>query len=271
MRLAISHRTTYDYSSPVRYSIQYLRLTPRNDAEQRVRQWDIEAPGRLSRQVDAFGNVVHVMTITQPHDRIALTVSGEVDTAHEPGHPIEDGNALPPAAFLVGTHLTGIDEAIRNLALRTLATGDDDARFDRLMSAILEQVSYTTGSTDVFDTAAQALAKGAGVCQDHAHLFLACCRAAGIPARYVSGYLFTGDAGHLASHAWADVHLAGRGWVSYDTTHRRLADDRYCRLAVGRDYLDASPVRGIRQGGSGERLDVSVRVGTAPGRAEQQQ
>jgi transglutaminase-like putative cysteine protease len=274
MRLTIRHETIYRYTSPVRYSIQYLRLTPRTEADQRVRFWQIDAPGRMWHQTDAFGNTVHVMSLEQPHHELAILVTGEVETGLRPGTPIELSTALPPAAFLVPTPLTEADDAIRTLAQSTLSAdarnGSSQASVDRLMAAILERVTYETGSTDVYDTAAHALAKKAGVCQDHTHIFLACCRAQGIPARYVSGYLFTGDEGHLASHAWADVWIAARGWLSFDTTHACFADERYCRLAIGRDFLDASPVRGMRRGGTGEALSVSVRVGQTYARAEQQ-
>jgi transglutaminase-like putative cysteine protease len=99
------------------------------------------------------------------------------------------------------------------------------------------------------------------VCQDHAHVFIASARAVGMPARYVSGYLYTGDAKDAASHAWVDVWLGAEiGWQSVDVTHKRPAVRTYCRLAVGRDYLDAAPVRGMRQGGGGEKMEANVLV-----------
>ena len=119
--------------------------------------------------------------------------------------------------------------------------------------------------TEVTSTAAHALEAGRGVCQDHAHLFIACCRAAGVPARYVSGYVDPGHDEPAASHAWAEAWIYGAGWVSVDVTHRTLARGRYCRLAIGRDYLSAAPVRGMRIGGGDESLGVTVAV-----RADQQ-
>ena len=103
---------------------------------------------------------------------------------------------------------------------------------------------------------------GHGVCQDHAHLFLACVRGLGVPARYVSGYLYT-TAEHAASHACADVWLSGIGWTSVDITNRQFASDCHCRLAVARDYDSASPVRGVRSGGGEESMEVSVQVQTS--------
>ncbi|HEY2605991.1 MAG TPA: transglutaminase family protein, partial [Paraburkholderia sp.] len=121
-------------------------------------------------------------------------------------------------------------------------------------------VQYRPGVTAVTSTAAEALALGNGVCQDHAHLMLACCRARGVPARYVSGYIEPGDVPHGASHAWVDVWLDGKGWISIDVTHAAFASEIYCRLAVARDYEAAAPVRGRRIGGLEEELDVAVTV-----------
>ena len=113
--------------------------------------------------------------------------------------------------------------------------------------------------TDVRTAASEVLALGRGVCQDHAHLFLACARALGRPARYVSGYLHA-EAEHMASHAWTDVWWPGQGWVSIDVTNRQYASERHCRLAVARDYEAASPVRGVRTGGGEESMRVDVLV-----------
>jgi transglutaminase-like putative cysteine protease len=266
MLLKIRHQTRYRYSTPARYSIQYLRLTPRAEAGQRVLSWRIDTPGRVWRQVDAFGNVVHVMAITGAHDEITITVEGTVETSMTPGAALGyDSNAaasqLPIEALLVPTDLTTPDSAIRAIVAQVNAAGGSSRdRVMRLMQVIHGVVQYETGSTDVEHTAAQALAQGRGVCQDHAHIFLACARAAGLPSRYVSGYLDTDSNGQLASHAWVDVWIEGEGWVSCDVTNARYASEAYCRLAVGRDYLDASPVRGRREGGADESLEVTVHV-----------
>ena len=124
-----------------------------------------------------------------------------------------------------------------------------------------ESVRYRPGATRVEDSAAAVLARGEGVCQDQAHVFIACCRTARVPARYVSGYLCTADDGATASHAWADAWLPeSRCWIGIDVTHLEPAGRRHCRLAVGRDYLDAAPVRGVRRGGGQEIMEVDVKV-----------
>ena len=141
------------------------------------------------------------------------------------------------------------------------------SRRDEIMAAMAEHqviiVCGETGSGKTTQLPKIALALGRGVCQDHAHLFLACCHAWGIPARYVSGYIDPGTTGHAASHAWVDAWTEDpdfAGWVSIDVTHARLMTDAYCRLAIGRDYDSAAPVRGVRQGGGTETLRVDVQI-----------
>ena len=263
MRLAIRHETTYRYDTPVRYTIQQLRLTPSASEVQRVAQWRLSAPGKLTPARDAFGNEMHTLVLHQPHDEIHLLAEGEIETT-----PLVDGklgetsHAVPVLCFASPTPLTGRSEAIDTLAgeAGVATTGELLA----LAAAICEQVDYEPGITAVTSTAAQALALGRGVCQDHAHLMLAVCRARGVPARYVSGYIDPGDVPHAASHAWVDVWVDGAGWVSIDVTHACFASGNYCRLAVGRDYESAAPVRGMRSGGASEALHVEVSVDTVP-------
>jgi transglutaminase-like putative cysteine protease len=187
-------------------------------------------------------------------------VAGEVDTI-----PLIDGHLpdavgpIPLEHFTCSTRLTEADGAVRELA-ESVPNLTSSANLIALSEQILQRVKYNPGITEVTSTAAQALALGNGVCQDHAHLMLACCRARGIPARYVSGYIEPGEVTHGASHAWVDVWLEGKGWISIDVTHAAFASEIYCRLAVARDYEAAAPVRGRRIGGLEEQLKVSVTV-----------
>lgn len=261
MLLNIQHETIYRYAAPVDYTIQHLRLTPRQESQQRAFNWKIAAPGHHRRHVDSYGNLGHILVIDTPHDEIRIVVSGQVSVDENNAHRPPDGGTIPLLAYLQETRLTQADEAIRDLARRHLEPKGVciDALF-KLIQTIIGKVDYIPGSSDVSSTAAQALQNRRGVCQDHAHLFIACCRAMSVPARYVSGYIHPGNAQHAASHAWADVWLEGGGWISFDVTHARFAGAEHCRLAVGRDYLDACPVRGVRQGGGSEMMDVKVQV-----------
>ena len=260
MYLTIRHDTSYRYESTVHYSIQQLRLTPSSGASQIVRRWTLDAPGKLDSTFDAYGNVLHTLVLNKQHDEIRVHVSGEVDTfALIDGRLGDDAGAIPLEHFTCATRLTDCDPAIRELAA-SVPSLDKPAALIALAEKIIDRVQFETGATGVTSTASQALALGKGVCQDHAHLMLACCRARGIPARYVSGYIEPGEVTHGASHAWVDVWVDGKGWISIDVTHAAFASELYCRLAVARDYEAAAPVRGRRIGGLEEQLKVSVTV-----------
>lgn len=264
MQLHIRHRTAYRYDETVKYSAQALRLTPRREGRQRTLAWTIHAPGRRTEQVDAHGNLTHLLTLEEPHRQIEIVVSGAVEVASATEMLPHEG-PLSPLAYLAPTPLTAADEALAALSRRYFS-GHGEIR-DRLYSlarGVSESVRYVPGVTSVEDSASAALARGEGVCQDQAHVFIACCRACGIPARYVSGYLFSGDRGDSASHAWVDAWVDdAKAWLGIDVTHLGPAGLDHCRLAVGRDYLDAAPVRGVRRGGGREKMDVNVTVSQA--------
>lgn len=259
MLLTIRHDTNYRYASPVQYSIQQLRMTPANGASQLVRRWHIEAPAKLDVTRDAYGNTLHTLVLTKAHSEIRLSVAGEVETTPlDDGRLYDDAGPIPLEHYTCPTALTEPDAAIRELA-NSVPSIDSPAAVMTLAERIGERVAYQPGVTEVTSTAAEALVLGNGVCQDHAHLMLACCRARGVPARYVSGYVEPGEVDYAASHAWVDVWIDD-AWVSVDVTHTRFASSRYCRLAVARDYEAAAPVRGSRVGGKEEHLSVHVSV-----------
>jgi transglutaminase-like putative cysteine protease len=266
MQLHIRHETLYRYGEPVKRSVQNLRLTPRREPIQRALSWDIAAPGRQHAQIDAYGNVVHLLTLDEPHREIRIVVSGVVETEDAEGLLLMHDGKLSPLAYVATTTLTRADDSIAKFAGQILnANGNRRDSLIKLADAVCDVVQYEKGATAVDESAVRAFARGKGVCQDHAHVFIACCRTAGIPARYVSGYVYADGEGEVASHAWVDVWLGEDqgGWISIDVTHRGPAGGRHCRLAVGRDYLDACPVRGVRRGGGAEEMHVAVSVATS--------
>ncbi|PIM51245.1 transglutaminase [Roseateles chitinivorans] len=284
MHLHISHETVYDYDAPVARSTQYLRLTPRAGRGLRVLHWQLELPAPANTCRDAFGNTMHVLSLDGPRRDIVLRAIGEVDTSDAPPTP-DPEDELPAPLFLRDSPLTRADEQLRQFAASFADTASVDAHgaLLALMAALGERMPYVRGYTDAATPAAQAFATGHGVCQDHAQVFVCCARLLGLPARYVSGYLAT-DFEHVASHAWAEVRLPdamptagdGRdashgmagGWLGYDISNQCLADGRYVKLAIGADYLDACPVRGVRTGGGLETMRAEVLV--KPGTADQQ-
>lgn len=259
MQLRILHKTAYTYEEPVKYTAQKLRLTPRLEGGQRTLSWTIQAPGRRTEQLDAHGNITHLLTFEEPHREMAIVVGGVVEIVSA-DEWLRHAGTLAPLAYLATTPLTAPNEEMLALA-ESHMRGDQSLR-DRLYAlaaAVRERVRYKPGITSVDDSAATALATGQGVCQDQSHVFIACCRASGIPARYVSGYICSEDDAETASHAWVEAWVAeSRAWLGIDVTHLSPATRAHCRLAVGRDYLDAAPVRGVRRGGGREAMNVSV-------------
>jgi transglutaminase-like putative cysteine protease len=256
MRLSIRHDTSYHYDDQVRGSIQYLRLTPHDSEHQQVLSWQLDLPRPVAARRDPFGNILHVLTLDEPHESVVIGARGQVEINEQSEFEHDLQSALP---FLRFTHLTAADAALRNFASLQCARRRSRSALIDLMHALNAYISYQPGSTGVDTSAAQAFAGRRGVCQDHAHAFIACARSLGIPARYVSGYLFTEGREHLASHAWAEAWLED-AWYSFDVTNGLTRPERHLKLAVGLDYLDACPVRGMRRGGGGERMMARVDV-----------
>lgn len=264
MQLTIHHETVYRYASPVKRSTQYLRLTPVNGLRQRVLQWELSLPAKASRCLDAYGNVMHVLTLDRPHGEIHLHARGVVETDDTPPAPEPQDGLFPPQVFLKDSALTQADAALRAFAAghATAIKAEPLQGLQALMLALAAHMPYTPGTTDAATPAAEAFARRLGVCQDHAQVFATCARLLGVPTRYVSGYL-AADAEHVASHAWAEARLP-EGWLGFDVSNQCLADARYVKLAMGLDYLDASPVRGMRLGGGAEAMQAAVQVTLAP-------
>lgn len=261
MEIHVLHETVYQYADPVKRSVQSLRLTPRRDPGQRVDQWHLQAPGRTNMQIDAHGNIVHLLTLDVPHREIRIQVRGVIEI-HSHGECFFDEGRLSPLAYLAETPLTASDDELRQFTGKYLRNGKPNAdSLLKLIDGICDAVQYRKGVTAVSDTAAEAFKRGEGVCQDHSHIFVACCRSVGVPARYVSGYFYPGDVDQVSSHAWVDAWMGDdQGWLSLDVTHRTVAGQRHCRLAVGRDYMEACPIRGVRRGGGDESMQVSVSI-----------
>ncbi|SCK23007.1 transglutaminase family protein [Vogesella sp. LIG4] len=258
MQLTIDHETVYRYDGTVSHSTQYLRLTPPENSHQRIISWQLELPVAASQSTDAYGNILHVLTLDTPHSEIHLRAHGVVETCDDWS---DEAEVLLPSVFLRDSALTEPDAAIRQLAANhaEAIAADAGSGLTALMLAVADAMPYTGGVTGATTTASDAYALGAGVCQDHSHVFIAACRSLGLPARYVSGYLLSERDTHVASHAWAEVHADGR-WQGFDISNRMLPDRHHLKLAVGLDYTDASPVRGVRRGGGSEALQARAQV-----------
>jgi transglutaminase-like putative cysteine protease len=204
--------------------------------------------------------------------RMALHVTGEVDTQETHGVVSGSHEPLPAMAFLRQSDLTRPDEALTALA-RSIDTGDALAACHRLTGLLYDTMAFDPDVTHAHSDAAHSFAIKAGVCQDFAHVFLSVARVIGIPARYVSGHLVRNDGliTQPAAHAWAEALVPDLGWVAFDPTNGMCATESYLRVAVGLDYRDSAPIRGARRGGGVETMNVAVTTqasGVHPGLSE---
>lgn len=262
MLLNIVHQTTYRYDQSLPYALQRVRLIPRTDALQTVDRWELSYEGAREevRFVDHFGNQCRLLS-TEPGAReIVITAKGMVTTRDQTGVSGQHTGFAPLWLFERETPLTMPSDQLAALS-RPLGGPETLERLHDLMDEIEKRVAYVPGSTTSETTADEALTAGQGVCQDHTHIFISAVRMHGLPARYVSGYLLMDDTTQqVATHAWAEAHVPGLGWVGFDVSNSICPDERYVRVACGRDYRDAMPVAGIRQGQAHEQLEVHVTV-----------
>lgn len=266
MILTVSHRSTYRYDAPIRVAVQSLRLTPSDFAGQRVIAWQIEVEGgqKGAGFRDGAGDWIESWSVRGPADLVTVAVTGTVETTDLAGLLSGHRETVNPAVYLRETLATRADAALSELARAAARDATEPlARAHALSAAVGDAIAYRPGATEAHTTAAEAMALGEGVCQDHAHALIAAARVLGLPARYVSGYLFATADGtpHEAAHAWAEVWIDGLGWTGFDAANRACPDDRYVRLGSGFDARDAAPIRGIAQGAGRETLDVTVAVG----------
>ena len=264
MRLAIRHTTRYRFSEPVAHGLQRLRLTPKTTQGQSIIDWTMTFENaRLELEYDDQNyNRVSLISVEEGAQQVVVTSAGTVLTEDKAGVFGHHSGHLPLWAFLGPTELTRPGPRIKQLigGVRRSPEGMVPT-LHNLSAAIREQVGYEAGCTGVHPTAEEAVTAGRGVCQDHAHVFIAAARSLEIPARYVSGYLMMNDrVEQEATHAWAEAWVQGLGWVGFDISNGISPDPRYVRVATGRDYRDAAPITGISYGAVAEDLGVDLAV-----------
>lgn len=264
MQFTIRHETRCHFDSPASYSIRNLRITPREEAGVRISQWHVNTPVRSSRSIDAWGNTTHLLTLTEPHENVRIIVTGVVEVPDESSGFIgADKNLLAPQTYLASTELTRVDTALGEFARQHL--GREPRNIDKvleLLESLRETITPLTSHGEPPVGASRSFGQGTASLVDKVHILIAACRAVGLPARFVSGYQL-GDKGNnrVNEYSWADVWLeAEGGWISFDARRAQLASGRQIRLAVGRDYLDACPMRSVHQGGGHEEVRVSVQA-----------
>ncbi len=302
MRYLIRHETSLSFPKPVREHQCELRLVPRDDERQRVLRADIDVhpPCHLGGYLDCFGNRVSTTSLVTPHDGLRVTLDAEVETlltnpfdyapvdaSAEPAW-IEAALRREPRFLDFVLHRSASVPWLSALSEAPAVPARDPRKsvlqtLQEAMEWATASYRYEPGATDVHAPLATFFEKGAGVCQDFAHLLVAVARSHGIPARYAMGYLDPGYAEEdddaeapladsagdtAATHAWAEVLVPGAGWRGYDATQRLVVNDTYVTVAVGRDSRDAAPLRGSFKGDDGGELPrVRLRVS----RQQQQQ
>jgi transglutaminase-like putative cysteine protease len=262
MLLTVDHVTRYSYDRPVRGVVQSHRLTPSRFDGQKTLDWAITVTDGVAGGSfrDGAGDLIQGWSVPGPVSEIEVRVRGRIETLDLIGVLRGHRELVMPHCYLNDTAATRADVAIMALADLATDAANPLAAAHTLADAVADAIEYCPGATKAQTTAAEALALAQGVCQDHAHVLIAAARHGGIPARYVSGYLLVTDEASEAAHAWAELHVAGLGWVGFDPANRCCPDDRYIRLGSGLDAQDAAPIRGVSRGKGQESLDVTVAV-----------
>ena len=272
MRLTIFHRTTYGYDAAVPYGLQQVRLTPKARAGQRIIDWSVEVVGGTKELTfdDEHNNAVDLIKIEPGATELSIICRGEIETPQTDGIIGSHGGYAPLWLFRRETALTKVGEGVRGILDALDSDEGDITRLHALSALIRERVDYQVGTSDVETTAEDAVRNGQGVCQDHAHIFIAAARQLGYPARYVSGYLRIDDViDQDATHAWTEAYVDGIGWIGFDISNVISPDERYVRVATGLDYRGAAPISGMRYGSAQEDLHVDLTV-QAQGQQQQQ-
>ena len=265
MKLEIVHSTRYRYSRPIAETVMEVRLRPMDGNGQRCDDFKLElSHGIMARTyIDGFGNHVHYFNLVRPHAGMSVVSRSMVETGLGPDD--EPGEELVQDFLRFRSPVKDV-EGIRELAARHAITDAAsptavEHALDALTTTISSEFTYDRTVTNVYSAVDDVLALRAGVCQDFAHLFLAVARAIGVPARYVSGYIHSpGERESTASHAWAEAWVPGRGWIGFDATHPVRTTPHHVRLAVGRDYTDVAPTRGVYIGSATSTMSISVKT-----------
>lgn len=274
MRLLIQHQTEYRFTEPQARVVQLLRMTPTSHIGQNVVDWriDVDCDARLKHATDGFGNLMSMLYLAGPVERIGLRVTGEVLTEDRAGIVSGAIETLPPPVFTRATDLTAADERIL-----ALAAGHDPASNDALghahalNTAVHEMIHCTEERSTEVRPAPEVIKSGSGCSMDLAHVLVSAARAAGFAARFVTGYIYREEAGvghRQAPHFWAEIDVPGFSWIGFDPANDMCPSERYVRVAKGLDFRDAAPISGARIGGGHEVLNIGVDVTLSQGQLQ---
>jgi len=286
MLLRICHTTRFEYQMPAYASHNEVRMKPLDGSRQRCLQFELEITPNAStfEYDDYYGNRVHEFSIHDRHPALTVTAKSLVERMPGPQPPaiptpfgeylLEDhARNRIEYDFLSASRHVPFSEPMRKFFWLAKPDPSEDvaAYANRIVAFIRDQFVYEPGMTKVQSTADEILSVGGGVCQDFAHLTIGVLRLAGIPVRYVSGYLAPAansaveSVGAQASHAWLEAQLPGLGWTGFDPTNGCMVDERHIRVAIGRDYSDVPPMRGVyRSQGGKQVMSVELQIEPQP-------
>ena len=286
MRFRITHSTRFRYDQPAYASHNELRIRPADGGDQHCLAFALIAdqPAAILEYRDFFGNHAHSLSVSPPHDVLTIVAESLIDRTPVPVPAYAETSFAQFLAddrrrnnlyceFLNSSRFIPFSERLRKFFWMSVRPGDNEdvaVYVMRVLTFVRDQFEYETTKTHVFSSLNDILKSGGGVCQDFAHLTIGLLRLAGLPTRYVSGYLApaapTSAVTHLgqqASHAWFETWLPGSGWTAYDPTNRCRAGERHLKLAIGRDYADVPPLKGIYRSDSA-RAAMTVTLSVEP-------
>lgn len=266
MKLEIVHITRYRYSAPIAETVMEVRLRPMDGGGQRCVDFRLELSHGIKPRtyMDGFGNTAHYFNLVRPHSGLTVVGRSVVETGLEPD--ADPGEELVQDFLRFRSPVKDTDGVRRLAEAHSIpdprSPEQVERALDELTLTISREFTYDTSVTNVYSSVDDVLALRAGVCQDFAHLFISAARAMGVPARYVSGYIHVPSekVATAASHAWAEAWIAGRGWIGFDATHPIRTTEHHVRLAVGRDYTDAAPTRGVYVGSATSTMTIAVKT-----------
>lgn len=261
MKITISHHTRYAYSPAASRAALRLRLFPPQFEAQQPLDWTVTVNGEVVAPLHtaAFGEQEAVWTTRDPQTELSILAAGTVATKDCAGVVRGLQDCARPGVFLRSTPLTTLDAGLTALAAEARRASVLET-LHALSALVADRIAYQANQTHSQTTAAEALAHGFGVCQDHAHVFIAAARGAGVPARYVMGYMAADEDLH-ETHAWAEAFVPElAAWVGFDPANRRCPTDAYVRLGCGFDAAEAAPVRGCVGPGAEEALTAAVDI-----------
>lgn len=283
MIYSVRHTTAFRYEPAVRESVMEVRLQPRSDGDQRCLSFTLEVDpaANIMQYRDFTGNTVHHFDIAGTHAQVRVAAESTVEVQSVPTpRTVDSGDWADLDALVAGndywemllpSHFAQSSAPLEQLAqeLGCKRRGNPLAVLTELNEAIYRSFAYVPNSTKVDSPIEEALQTRQGVCQDFAHIMIALLRRLNVPCRYVSGYMFHRDEAEKdrslegASHAWVEALVPLLGWVAFDPTNNLVGADRHIRVAIGRDYADVPPTRGVYKGEAQSELSVAVTVSPA--------